>query len=238
MRKALLAATVAIATMTSAVTAADISVGIDGYMNMGPETVTTTPPEGDETHTKYSTPNMFVAARVGIRTSDLLEISPSFGMGFANQKNSGKGVVEGKEGVNDYEYTTKQMVIGAGVGAYFHVINQDWFELSTGPRFGWKMMTTPKETDDRVENFKEHEYETYKNNTLIFDAPVNFDFLIGDVFGLRLSTELFGLDIHNVTKQDKEVDGVKFNEEKTTDVDFSLLGFDDIPLSLGVFFRF
>lgn len=232
MRKALLATAVAIATMTSAATAADISVGIDGDFSTFSNKENTKPSEGDETYDSYKYSDMFTMLRVGIRASDVLEISPYFGIGFDNYKAIDKK--DNGDGVKEYERTTKQTLIGAGVGTYFHVINKDWFELSMGPRLGWMMGAQPKRTNEEVEDFKDTEYKTYKKHTIGIDVPVNLDFLVGESFGIRLGTELAGFNITNETIEVKDSDV----ESKETDTEFSLLGLKSLPVSAGIFFRF
>ncbi len=235
MRKALLAATVAIATMTTAVSAADLTIGLDGVLSIRNETETSTPSVGDEVEVLDNGSGMFLAPRVSIRASDLLEISPYIGFGFVKTEETDKwnGLVnsDGKPAVE----TEKTMMFGAGVGAYFHVIDADWFGLSTGPRLNWRKYGEPTVESDEVD-FKAPEYETHKDMSIGLDVPLNLDFTVNDKFGFRVSASILDFTVSRELTQAKVEGDVKADEVKTVNTDVDFLGLDN-EISVGIFFN-
>ncbi len=193
----------------------------------------TTPDGGSATNDgdKYS--DMFLKPRVSIRTSDLLEIAPYIGIGFDNH-NDISTVTEDTE-TKEVTVTTKQFIFGAGVGAYFHVIDADWFGLSTGPRINWKTIGEPKK-ESSVADYKAPEYETYKNMEIGVDVPLNLDFTVNDKFGFRLGTSLFDFTVTSKTEQYKVEGETKDDEEKYTSAKVRFLG-ETKSISAGIFFN-
>jgi hypothetical protein len=141
---------------------------------------------------------------------------------------------------NETESKSFQSKLGVGCGLYFHLINTEIFSLSTGPKvlFGFT-------GEDKSEG--KTSYDSYLDMDINFTAPINFDFFLGDKFGIRLSSELAYFNINKTKEQYKGDDDIT----KTTSVSRGILGSnynanvygDEFSLnafipSLAIFIRF
>lgn len=194
----------------------------------------------DESKDDYYNKSFEISPFVGIMAGDLVEIRP--GVTFRNYRG---GNTETTGDSITYHRETKYFSFGANVGGYFHLIREESFHLTVGPRFGWIMNGKPKEEYDSsgviVEQSADDIYDTYKNNEFQVSAPLNLDFHIGKVFGIKLSFDLLGVNIVKEKYRYKESE----TEYEDKVVIFTLLGSaaDEftagalIPTA-GIFFRF
>lgn len=83
---------------------------------------------------------------------------------------------------------------GAQLGVQAHVVRKDFFHLSTGGKFSWLIQDIPT-VDTDVQNITEDELAEFRKNSFTLVAPLNCDFHIGKVFGIRLTFELFSMGV-------------------------------------------
>lgn len=156
---------------------------------------------------------------VGIMIGDLAEIRP--GVTLGNYKST---EIE-KQDDSLYDHSQyKAFSFGANVGGYFHLIRKDHFHLSMGPRFGWQMNGAPKREYDSagviVEETADDNYDNYSNNEFRISAPINLDFHIGKVFGIKLSFDMLALNIQKIKYKYKDMD----TDYDRTNTNFLIMG--------------
>lgn len=181
---------------------------------------------------------------VGIMAGEVVEIRP--GVTFRNYRY--KSIEKSDDSLTDH-YQTKAFSFGANVGSFFHLIRKDAFHLSIGPKFGWQLNGAPNRERDSagvvVETPSKDYYDSYSNNEFDISAPMNLDFHIGKVFGIKLSFNLIGLNIQKTSYERKDSD----TKNETTNTSFMIMGSslniegDNYPIGAlfpkaAIFFRF
>ncbi len=183
--------------------------------------------------TDKSTTNAFgITPTIGILPSEIFEISPFMMVGFANYSE--------KEIENDSvvsEYDASQVFLGAGIGFYFHVVRGEHMHLSLGPRLQFLNYFEPN-TDDHNPNTTTDPYDTYLNMSIPINVPINIDFYLNKVVGLRLTSNLlnFYINIYKRTRRDTQLTTTVKREWTDIKIDFDII--TSIIPSFGLFFRF
>ncbi len=225
-----------------------VAVGLDGLITNSSNSSSSSSLDYNwlvQTTTNDSKTRYFLLSpRVSIMASEIVEVNPSISFGRLKSTSEYTSASSGSE---SNLYT--QGIFGFGVGTNFHVIRNEVFHLSMGPRIGMTFWGTPdRETESegiKVEVNGDDYYESHSEIDFKLSIPLNCDFHIGETFGVRLSFELLSTGIHKTTYTLKDVSKENENKDSYFNVFGSNLNIegDNYPVSaafptLGIFGRF
>ena len=123
----------------------------------------------------------------GIYPNKLVEIDPFLGLYITSTSTE----TEYENAIPSTEWTTRQSSIEPGCGVFFHVIKGEVFDISLGPKFGYRLYFEPNNTNN---DSNDDEYDSYYKGNTFIGCQFNIDLLFSKRFASRLSTNFFKLN--------------------------------------------
>lgn len=185
---------VVIVLLSCGVSFAELSMGVD-VQNLRSVSSTLTIMNDSEQENISRNNSFILSPRIGISSSELLEISPFLNFGIS------KTAQIQKTDDDETESSLTQVSIGGGCGVYFHLVRKELIHLSIGPKLQFNFAFEPVEVE--ADSTVESPYDFYANYSFGAALPVNLDVRLADHFGLRLSADLVSLTYH-ILKTEQE----------------------------------
>lgn len=219
-----------------------VSVGIEG--GVANSTTRNNSSNYEEYTEKYFERSFQITPFVGIMAGEKVELIP--GVSLSYNKSGDEDKIE--DSLVNY-YSNKSLSFGVNFGTYFHLIRKNIFHLSMGPKIKWGFTGKPDREYDSsgviITTDGNDYYDKYSNNQLGLSVPMNCDFYLGKVFGIRLSFTLISMGI-NINSYKLEGSD---SETTNSDTYLTILGSDLIiygysyPITgiiptASIFFRF
>ncbi len=136
---------------------------------------------------------------VGIRPSKLFEIRPSIGFQLYSRTEEWDDDSDSLSYLSsDSEFS--QFGLGFSVGGYFYLAENEHLRFSLGPELSSQLRLPPKI------NGESDMYDTYVNLNAGVAVPFNFDFIIKNRIGLKLSANLLSYYVNVNYKESESLD--------------------------------
>lgn len=158
---------IAIIVLVSISAHAQISTGINGNVNYS-------------TEDSKDIFDLSLGPCVNIMLNDKIELAPTLLFGYSSMTMK-----------NYQEYKTSQSFLGASIGTYFHLYNNEFITFGLGPDLSGKYYFASKAEiggDDVAANDD-------SKTMLSLGMPLNFDFHFGEKITLRLSSRILDLNV-------------------------------------------
>ena len=200
-----------------------ISVGVDLSCSLDNNTVKD---NSATVNKRISHKNTYsIVPFLGIYPNKLVEIDPFLGLYITSTSTE----IEYENTTPTTKSTTRQLSIEPGCGVFFHVIKGEVFDISLGPKFGYRLFFEPNHTTNDSNN---DEYDSYYEGNTSIGCQFNIDLLFSKRFASRLSTNLFKFNYHSYSYEFEN--NPSKNEGHTISADFKTI----FQPSFGLLFTF